>query len=221
MVVIDHTHPWIVTAHSSPAFRTNRFNGAYFYSVEIGQFFIPTIETDRNWVTINVPSVELEHAIVFAHNNVHLEWYEKYRGKDPIFVCGMPETAERLKMYGKTIYLPLSIDTEYVKQFRTEKRFDVCYVGRAGKRSPDLPKNIIYLENMPRPDLLAWVAQFRRAYAVDRCAIEARCLGCEILEYGYNYGVQHTPDFWKVVDSRDAAKMLQKELDEIDGRTTG
>ena len=51
--------------------------------------------------------------------------------------------------------------------------------------------------------------------SIDRLMLSGR------FEYGYNYGVQHTPDFWKVVDSRDAAKMLQKELDEIDGRTTG
>lgn len=218
MVVIDHNHPYIQRVHSLPGFQRNRHNGAYYYSLEIGQFFIPTIETDRNWVTINVPNVVLSHAIVFAHNNVHLEWYEKYQGKDAIFVCGMPETAERLKVYGKTIYLPLSIDTEYVRKFRTEKTKDVCYVGRMEKWTKDVPLGIVRLADMPRDTLLAELAKFRRAYAVDRCAIEARCLDCEVIPNNYNYGVKHPADFWQVFDSRDAAKMLQERLDEIDGR---
>lgn len=216
-MVIDHNHPYIQKVHSSPRFQRNRYNGAYYYSVEIGQFFIPTIKTDRNWVTMNVPSQLLHHAIVFAHNNVHLEWYAKYKNADAIFVCGMPETAERLKVYGKTIYLPLSIDTEYVSQFRTEKTEEVCYVGRREKFTNDIPADITRLTGMPRPELLEALAKYRKAYAVDRCAIEAKCLGCEVIPYSYNYGVKHNADFWQVIDSRDAADMLQIELNKIDG----
>ena len=219
-MVIDHNHPYIKRLHNQPGFQKNRYNGAYYYSKEIAKFFIPYIKTDRNWVTINVPKEALPHAIVFAHNNVHLEWYEKYKGLDPVFVCGMPETAERLKMYGETIYLPLSIDTEYVSKFRTEKTKEACFVGRREKLNDAVPKNIDILESMPRPALLAELARYRKAYAVDRCAIEAKCLGCEVIPYGYGYGVVHPVDFWKVIDSRDAAKMLQKKLNEVDHEDT-
>lgn len=220
MIVIDHNHPAIVALRNSPGFKRNKYNGAYYYSVEIAKYFIPTIVTDRNWVTMNVKTEMLDHAIVFAHNNVHLEWYEKYRDKDVILVCGMPETAERLRKYARTIYLPLSVDVEEVEQYRTKKTFDTCFVGRREKWTDRITIGTPCLNGMPREDLLRSLAKYRRAYAVDRCAIEAKILGCEVLEYGYNYGVPHPPEFWEVLDSRDAAKILQKELDEIDGKDT-
>lgn len=218
MIIIDHNHPRIRACRRNPKFAQHKFNGAYYYSIEIGKYFIPVIETDRNWVTINVKSEAPEHSIVFAHNNIHLEWYEKYKGKDAILVCGMPETAERLKIYGKTIYLPLSVDVEEVAQFRTEKTEEVCFVGRYEKRTQGVPAGIPCLASMPRETLLQQLAKYRKAYAVDRCAIEAKILGCEILYYGYNYGVPHPADFWQILDSRDAAKILQEKLNEIDGK---
>lgn len=218
MIIIDHNHPWVVATRNQKSFAAHKYNGAYYYSLEIAEFFIPTITTDRNWVTMNVPNEAPAHSIVFAHNNVHLEWYEKYLGKDPVFVCGMPETAEKLRAYGSAIYLPLSIDTAYVSQFRTKQTKDVCYVGRREKRTSDVPEDIDCLEKMPRPELLSKLARYKRAYAVDRCAVEARCLGVEVLPYGYHYGVEHDPEFWQVVDSRDAARMLQEKLKFIDGK---
>ena len=217
MIIVDHNHPTIKAIRSNPKFAPHKYNGAYYYSVEIGKYFIPTIKTNRNWVTINVKSLAPRHAIVFAHNNVHLEWYKKYQGKDAILVCGMPETAERLKIYGKTIYLPLSVDVEEVARFRTDKTKDVCFCGRNEKRTSAVPDDVPSLEGMPRDMLLQELAKYRRAYAVDRCAIEAKILGCEVLNYGYNYGVQHPADFWQIIDSRDAAKMLQEALNQIDG----
>ena len=218
MIIVDHNHPRIRRIRSNPKFAPNKHNGAYYYSVEIGKYFIPVIQTDRNWVTMNVKQEAPRHAIVFAHNNIHLEWYAKYRNKDAILVCGMPETAERLKVYGKTIYLPLSVDVREVERYRTEKTEDVCFVGRKSKRNARVPVGVPCLEGMPRPQLLTELAKYRRAYAVDRCAVEAKVLGCQVLEYGYNYGVRHSEDFWQILDSRDAAKILQTELDKIDGR---
>ena len=221
MIIIDHNHPRIQAVRRSPGFTQHKHNGAYYYSIEIAKYFIPVIETDRNWVTMNVKSEAPSHAIVFAHNNVHLEWYEKYKGKDAILVCGIPETAERLKIYGKTIYLPLSVDVEEVARYRAEKTEDVCFVGRYEKKTPEVPADVPCLASMPRPMLLKELARYRKAYAVDRCAIEAKILGCEVLDYGYNYGVKHPAEFWQILDSRDAAKILQAELDRIDGGSHG
>lgn len=216
MIIVDHTHPRIQRAHEKRPW--NRYNGGVYYSQEIAKYFIPAIKTDRNWVTMNVKSLVVDHAIVFVHNNIHIEWYEKYKGLDVVLVCGMPETVERVKPFGKAIYLPLSVDVDYVSQFRTEKTKDVCFVGRAEKKTDRVPADVPCLEAMPRPELLAELAKFRKAYAVDRCAIECKILGTEVLQYGYGYGVEHTPDFWKVVDSREAAAMLQAELNRIDGK---
>lgn len=218
-VVVDHNHWKIKRVRNMPRFAKNIYNGGYYYSLEIAKYFIPTIKTDRNWVTMNVKSEPgVKHSIVFAHNNIHTEWYEKYKGLDAVLVCGMPETVEKLKAYGEAIYLPLSVDVEYVSRFRTEKTKDVCFVGRAEKKTDRVPDDVPCLEGIPREELLAELAKFRKAYAVDRCAIECKILGTEVLQYGYGYGVEHTPDFWKVVDSREAAAMLQAELNRIDGK---
>lgn len=215
MIVIDHTHPMIQRTHRKHP--QNRYNGGVYYSKEIGQYFIPTIKTQRNWVTMNVKSVVLDNAIVFVHNNIHIEWYEKYKGLDVVLVCGLPETVEKVKPFGKAVYLPLSIDTRYVKQFKTQQTKGVCFVGRAEKKTPRIPEGVDMLEGMPRPRLLTELAKYKRAYAVDRCAIECKCLNVDVLPYGYGYGIEHPPEFWKVLDSRDAAKMLQSILDDIDG----
>ena len=71
-----------------------------------------------------------------------------------------------------------------------------------------------HLEDMNRSKLLEAMAEYKRVYAVGRCAIEAKCLGCEILPFDPRYP---DPDLWQVLDNRDAAKLLQKELDKIDG----
>ena len=51
----------MIINHDHPAYRRNwkksgdnRFNGAFYYSKEITKNIIPLIETDRNWITINV-----------------------------------------------------------------------------------------------------------------------------------------------------------------------
>ena len=122
---------------------------------------------------------------------------------------------DKVKDIGRAIYLPLSIDVDYVKQFRTDKTKDAAYVGRPSKkRGTDLPGGIDYLEGMKRDDLLRAMAEYKTVYAVGRCAIEAKALGCRLKAYDPRY-----PDvrIWKVLDNKRAAKMLQKELDRIDG----
>ena len=58
------------------------------------------------------------------------------------------------------------------------------------------------------------MAEYRRVYAVGRCAIEAKCLGCEVLPFDPRYP---DPELWQVLDNKDAAAILQKELEKIDG----
>ena len=62
---------------------------------------------------------------------------------------------------------------------------------------------------MRREQLLRKLADYKTVYALDRVAIEAQILGCNVLPW---------PDRWKVIDSLEAAEMLQKELDKIDGQ---
>lgn len=217
-MIIDHNHPkyrdkWLRQG-------ANRYNGAFYYSKEIVKNIIPNVDTERNWITINVEGECLDHSIVFIHNNLHPErynWLGEY--KDLILVCGVPATCEKVKHLGKPIYLPLSVDTEYLNQFKREKDKDTAYVGRPYKRKGiNLPPGTTYLENMDRPKLLREVARYRNIYGVGRVAIESKYLGANILPYDPRY-----PDveMWQVLDNLDAAKMLDKMLQEADNVNKG
>ena len=82
------------------------------------------------------------------------------------------------------------------------------------KYEAKLPDNVEFPpQNIPREELLKWIAPYKKCYAIGRCAIEAKVLGCEILPF---YDPFPDPEFWQVIDNKEAAKMLQAELDKID-----
>lgn len=212
-MIINHEHPAYVRKREQLG--AGQWNGAYYYSKEICDNIIPNVKTDRNWMTVNVKGEGEDHAIVFIHNNnspENYEWLKKF--KDLVIVCGVPSTVEKVKHLGKAIYLPLSIDTEYVEQFKTDKKTKkVAYFGRKAK-AQGIPQGTDIISGLPREELLKRMAKYEKVYAVGRCALEALCLGVEeILPYDERY-----PDvkLWKVIDNKEAAKMLQKELDKID-----
>lgn len=214
-IIIDHYHPLYRRKWEFAG--KNKYNGAYYYSKEIRKHFIPNIETTRNWVTINVPNYGADHAVVFIHNNLHPENYEWLkRHKDLVLVCGVPDTVDKVKHLGKAIYLPLSIDTEYVSKFKKRnKKKEVAFVGRPSKRwGMEFPEGTDFIEGMPREKLLAKLAEYKKAYCIGRTALEALCLGVEPLYYDPRFP---NVDLWKLLDSKDAAKILQRELDIIDG----
>lgn len=196
-----------------------RWNGAYYYSREIVDNIIPNVKTDRSWITVNLPGVGCDHAIVFVHNNLHpenYEWLKKYN--DIIFVCGVPETCEKVAHLGKTIYLPLSIDVEEVTKHKIEKRRGKAYAGRATKRREcrkNIPRDAAMVESLPRSVFLDELAKYEEVYAVGRTAIEAKALGAKILPYDPRFP---DPEIWQVLDNREAAKILQEKLDDIDNR---
>lgn len=194
----------------------NRYNGAFYYSKEIIKNIKPLIDTDRNWITVNVKGAAMDHSIVFVHNNKmpeNYEWMKEFN--DLVFVCGVEETCEKVKHLGQTIYLPLSIDVEDVKSYAVEEKDrEVCFAGRAPKRRDVyLPGGADILEGLPRTRFLKELARYKKVYAVGRTAIEAKALGAEILAYDPRFP---DVDVWKVFDNKDAAKMLQVELDKID-----
>ena len=213
----------MIINHDTPQYRRkwrnankNQWNGAFFYSKEICKYIIPNVKTNRNWITVNVKGVGCDHAIVFIHNNLHPEnynWLSQY--KDLILVCGIRETCKKVKHLGKTIYLPLSVDVENVKKYRCEKTKDIAFAGRRSKRynvnfGED---NIEYLEGLPRTKFLAELAKFRKVYAVGRVAIEAKILGCKVLPYDDRFPY---PKRWRILDSKEAAKILQNKLDKAE-----
>lgn len=212
----------MIINHDTPEYRkkwklafSNQYNGAFYYSKEICKYIIPEIKTDRNWITVNVEGVGCDHAIVFVHNNLHPEhynWLSKYN--DLILVCGIRETMSKVKHLGKVIYLPLSVNVDYVKQFITEKTKDTAFAGRRAKRTgKKFDKDIEYLENLPRTKFLKELAKFKNVYAVGRVAIEAKILGCKVLPYDDRFP---NPKRWRVIDSSQAVEILQKKLDKME-----
>ena len=219
-MVISHEHRRYIS--NAGHIGRGRYNGAYYYSQEICRYIIPSVRTGRNWVTINIPGVGVDHAIVFIHNNLHPEhydWLSQY--DDLILVCGVPETCEKVSHLGKAIYLPLSVKVSEVEKYKREKDREVAYIGRKGKRlNIPFPVHTDFIEGLPRDMFLTEVARYRKVYAIGRAAIEAKILSdiktgeeTEILPYDERFP---DPTVWKVVDSGEAAKMLQAKLNEVE-----
>ena len=211
-MIIDHTHPTWRDRQS--ALGKHKYNGALYYSQEIVQNIIPYIKTTRNWVTVNVKGVCLDHSIVFIHSNINTEriyrWLKEY--KDLVLVCGLPETVYKVNDLGEAFYLPLSIDTEYVKQFETEKDKLIAFAGRVTK-DMNIPDGVPKLQGMPRDKLLKEMAHYKYVYAVGRTALEASCLGATILPYDPRF---LDVERWQVYDNKEMIPRLQTMLDAID-----
>jgi hypothetical protein len=151
---------------------------------------------------------------VFIHNNLHpenYEWLSKY--SDLILVCGIEETMPKVEHLGQPIHLPLSVDVKEVRSHKRKKTKETAFAGRFSK-AENIPEHVDRLSGIPRSVLLDRMAEYKKVYAVGRTAIEAKVLGCEILPYDERFP---DPERWKVLDNRDASKILQKELDKIDG----
>lgn len=219
--------------HNSVAYQAARrnlqsghYNGAYYYSQEIVRNIIPNVKTNRPWVTVNVlPHGCRDHSIVFIHSNANIN--ANYRGlkrfKDLVLVCSNRDTLKACRAYGKAVYLPLSVDVGYVESFKTEKTKDACYVGNVWQFKEKylrkyVPAGVPRFSNMPRHKLLKAMAPYRHVYAIGRCAIEAKILGAKVEVCDDRYP---DPSVWKVIDNKEAAKMLQEELDKMDGVNDG
>ena len=145
-------------------------------------------------------------------NPENYNWLSKYN--DLILVCGIPETVEKVSHLGKAIYLPLSVDVEFVKRFERPKTKGAAFVGRASKRGGhSFPPDVAFIEGLPREQLLEIMAEYKEVYAVGRTAIEAKVLGCKVLPYDERFP---DADRWKVLDNKDAARMLQEKINQID-----
>ena len=221
MAVVSHEHPAFqkIWNLQTPKRIANKHNGGYYYSREIVENIIPNVETDRNWVTVNLmeDQIGLDHAIVFVHNNLHApEWYEWLkRYDDIILVCSKRDTQEAVAHIAPTIFLPLSVDVAEVERYRRPKDRDIAFAGRRArmkqKGAKPIPNGTEIIGNVDRDTFLSEMARYRRVYAVDRVAIEALILDCEVLLYED----QPAP---VILDNKDAAKMLQVELDRLDRR---
>ena len=221
-MIIDHTHPIYRKRRSQSG--EYKYNGAYYYSVDIVKRIIPSVQPnlskDYNWVTINLPElvgtdINLDHSIVFIHNNLQpnaYQWLRKY--KDLILVCGVPSTMEKVQFFGRPIYLPLSVDVKQVETYkRAVKDKLVAFAGRSNKLNNHVPKWADRLSGLPRTKLLQEMARYYEIYAVVRTAIEAKILGCVIKPYDDRFP---DPNFWQIIDCYEASKILLRKINELE-----
>ena len=209
----------IYFSHESPEYKAlnlTKTNGAYWYSKELKENILPKIKTKRPFVTVNMQGHCCDDAIVIIHNNLdqsNYEWLKDY--KNLICVCSRIETVVKLvEMLPKAhiVYLPMSIDTEYVKKFKAKRKTkNKCYFGRLATVPADLPKDVKVLGNHPREELLKDVAKYKTVYATGRCLLEAKCLGCKTINISEQTGIED------IVDNKEAIKLLQQIINEIDG----
>ena len=68
--IVSHEHP-VYKEMRKALGDQGRYNGAYYYSMEICERMIPKIRTDRPWITVNVklPDLAQDGAIVLGHAN--------------------------------------------------------------------------------------------------------------------------------------------------------
>lgn len=73
---------------------------------------------------------------------------------------------------GHTILLPMSIDTEYVKQFRTEKTKDTCFAGNRWDNMTDpsvlVAGKVDFFSALPREKLLKEIAKLGKEVNCER-----------------------------------------------------
>lgn len=215
-MIISHEHPEYQKIRNKAQHKNH---GCWFYSNEIVDNIIPRVKTWRNWNTVgrDLPGMG-DHFIVFLHDNStpwNYAWLKKY--KDLVLVCSSKYTMDSVKFSGRTVFLPMNIDTEYVKQFIVpEKTKDTCFYGNPWvleNSNTTLVDGTEMISNMPREDALKEVAKYEWCYAIDRCAQEAITLGCRLAHIETRYGCDN---YKKVLDNREAAKILQEELDKLE-----
>ena len=194
-------------------------NGAYWYSKELLENIVPKIKTSRDWVLINVDNQCTDGAIVFIHNNAHPEsyyWLGNY--KDLILVCSQIKTLKAMiEMFPKfhSVLLPLSIDTKYVKQFKVKRKTkNTAYYGRIVKCPKSIMNNdkIDKIYDKNREKCLRTLAKYKTVYAIGRCALEGKCLGCKVLPHEGEY----VNTEFNLLDNKEVIPELQRLLNEID-----
>lgn len=225
----------IVYGTSSPKFtewrngrKYGKENGAYYYSKEIEDNILPEIEADVLIVTAGAAlytAIELpDGCVVVCHDNRSTQQsYGRLFGKGIVWVCSKHSTVETLEGYGeRAVYIPLSIDTKYVKKFKRKKTKDTAYVGNAWDFKRDylnsLPVDIEQLSDMSREKLLKEMSKYKNVIAEGRVLMEAQILGCKTEVPKYD---GHESVYVEALDNRETIPEWGKLLEAVDEEQSG
>ena len=226
MIVYGTTSPKFIAWRNSRA--SGKENGAYYYSKEIEENILPEIKADVLIVTAGAAlytAMELpDGCVVVCHDNRStMQSYGQLFGKKIIWVCSKQSTVETLEGYGeRAVYIPLSIDTQYVKKFKRKKTKDTAYVGNAWAFKRDylnsLPANIDQLSDMSRESLLKEMAKYKNVIAEGRCLMEAQVLGAKTEVPKYD---GHESVYVEALDNRDTIPQWRNFLMAIHEEQSG
>lgn len=203
---------------------SGRYNGAWYYSHSICDKIAPLVKTNRKIDSIGKLACGCEDgAIVFIHANTNVESNYEWLGRfnDLILVSNNDATTKILANefpQHHAITLPVSVDIEEVLTHKHPKEHKACYAGNLwGFKLEDVkkyvPEEYPRFSNIPRDDLLDIISTYEDVYAVGITAVEAKVLGCNIKVCDSRFP---DPEYWQVLDCKDAAKILQEKIDEID-----
>lgn len=200
---------------------SGRNNGAYWYAKEIEDIILPEM-SDLNVVISTVMAGMIPRweypprPIIVCHDNHStLKSYSKLLKLGALFICSKQSVVDRLVAAGeKAVYIPLSIDTDYVAKYKRKKTKDIAYVGNPWgfkkEYLSNLPSNIVQLNNMSRADLLSEMSKYKRIIAEGRCYMEAKVLGAKV-ELPEDDSRRITPV--DVIDSRAAIPLWREVLE--------
>lgn len=211
-----NTHRFIKW-HSKQGITRN--NGSYWYAKEIEDIILPHINK-RLFIVTAAASIYNKHeipdnAIVVCHDNRStVNSYGFLFQKNILWICSKHSTVKTLIREGeRAVYIPLSIDTEHVKKFKSRKTKGTAYVGNswAFKKSylSSLSKDIAQLSNLDRDDLLKEMAKYKNVIAEGRCLMEAQALGCKCETPKYE---NLESVYVELLDSRDAIPFWKEAL---------
>lgn len=166
-----------------------RNNGSYWYSKEIENIILPHINKKLFIVTSGAKlynRLEIPNgAIVVCHDNRNTKTsYASLFGKNILWICSKYSTLKIMESLNeRCVYIPLSIDTNYVKKFKSKKTEKIAFVGNSWNFKKNylnsLPKDIKKISNLERDELLAEMAKYKNIIAEGRCLMEAQVLGCK------------------------------------------
>ena len=91
-----------------------------------------------------------------------------------------------------------------------------AYYGRKEKCPQDIleDETVDKIFGNDRDECLKLVAKYKNVFAIGRCALEAKCLGCNVLSHAGEY---ENVDF-EVKDNKEIIPELQRLINEIDGK---
>lgn len=187
----------IVYGTQSPVYKAYRSgssrgknNGAYFYPLEIENDILTDFK-DLNLLVITAAALRYhsrhipDGSIVVCHDYIKpLITYAKLLNKDVLWVCSSKKAVKEFKDQNeRAVFIPLSIDVDYVKQFKRRKTKDTAFVGNIWsykKEYVNSLEDVDILTELPRDELLSKMARYKHVIAEGRCQMEALALGCKV-----------------------------------------